>query len=336
MIGMAHDVGRAADVLVDDGDADAGADDDGLAGDRVGRADRGDHARGHGLQGGVIEAAGGDDGEFVAAEAGDQVVAAQGAAQPLGDAADQLVADRVAERVVDVLEMVEIDVEDGRGRPPWRTFSMIASSRSPKNMRLGKPAERIVHGEVPQPRFAGGDGRGRAAHIAEHQAGQQRKSGERDRDERQTLWTISAPGCFGVHANGATDAPCVIGQIEDVVAGGDGFRLDLAQVAQLQTRGDVRQHVFVDELDAQTTGAAASVSGEASSGAVTATRGDDGRAAEKCLQAHGAVQAGILGGSATAGVGCRRGPRTRSRTAVTSGWIQLNQFGSTLRCPSEA
>ena len=41
---MAHDVGGAADVLVDDRDADAGADHDGLVADGVGRADRRDQA----------------------------------------------------------------------------------------------------------------------------------------------------------------------------------------------------------------------------------------------------------------------------------------------------
>ena len=43
-VGVAHDVGRAAGALVDHGDADAGADDDGMAADRVGRAQRCDHA----------------------------------------------------------------------------------------------------------------------------------------------------------------------------------------------------------------------------------------------------------------------------------------------------
>jgi hypothetical protein len=37
-IGVAHDVGRSAGARVDHGDADAGADDDGMAADRVGRA----------------------------------------------------------------------------------------------------------------------------------------------------------------------------------------------------------------------------------------------------------------------------------------------------------
>ena len=38
--------------------------------------------------------------------------------------------------------------------------------------------------EMAQPRFAGGDGRGGAAHVAQHESGKQREAGERDRDER--------------------------------------------------------------------------------------------------------------------------------------------------------
>ena len=68
---------------------------------------------------GVVGAGGGDDRELVAAETRHHVVVTQAAAQPLGDHADQLVADRVAERVVDVLEVIEIDIEDRRRRRPF-------------------------------------------------------------------------------------------------------------------------------------------------------------------------------------------------------------------------
>ena len=66
-----------------------------------------------------------------------------------------------------------------------------------------------------------------------------------------TLWTISAPGCFGVQAKWAIDLRVLVGQIEDVIAGGDDLRADLAQVAQLQARLDFRQHLLVDEFHAQ-------------------------------------------------------------------------------------
>ena len=116
-VGVAQDVGGVAGAAVDHGDADRGADDDVVAVDRIGRADGGDDAAGDRLQRIRIGGADGDDGEFVAAEPRDQIVAAHHAAQALGDVEDELVADVVAERVVDVLEVIEVDVEHGRGRP---------------------------------------------------------------------------------------------------------------------------------------------------------------------------------------------------------------------------
>ena len=52
-----------------------------------------------------------NDGEFVAAEPGRHVGLLETAAQALGDALEQLVADRMAERVVDALELVDVDIE---------------------------------------------------------------------------------------------------------------------------------------------------------------------------------------------------------------------------------
>ncbi len=49
-VGVAQDVGGVAGAAVDDRDADRGADDDVVAADQVGRADRGDDAPGDRLQ----------------------------------------------------------------------------------------------------------------------------------------------------------------------------------------------------------------------------------------------------------------------------------------------
>ena len=114
-VGIAQNVGGIAGAAVDDGNADRGADDDVVAADRIGRAERIDDAAGDSLQRVGIGLAGGDDGELVAAEPGDQIVAAHDAAQPLRDIENERVADVMAERIVDVLEVIEIDVED-RGR----------------------------------------------------------------------------------------------------------------------------------------------------------------------------------------------------------------------------
>ena len=52
------------------------------------------------------------DGEFVAAEAGHRIDAAHHALQPLGHRAEQRIADRMAERIVDALEAVEVEEHD--------------------------------------------------------------------------------------------------------------------------------------------------------------------------------------------------------------------------------
>ena len=112
-VGVAHQGIGAGPARVADGDSDRCADrhlvaldhvrardllDEG-AGERLEQADV-DHARKHRL-------------ELVAAEAADLAVLAHHRLQAVGDLAEQGVADRVAERVVDVLEAIEVDQEQG-------------------------------------------------------------------------------------------------------------------------------------------------------------------------------------------------------------------------------
>ena len=54
--------------------------------------------------------------EFVAAEPGDEILRPQHVAQPVGDRAQQPVAAGMAERIVDLLELVEIDEQQRRQR----------------------------------------------------------------------------------------------------------------------------------------------------------------------------------------------------------------------------
>ena len=70
--------------------------------------------------------------EFVAAEAGDEILWPQHLAQPVRHRAEQLVAAGMAERVVDLLELVEVDEQQRRqtGRlPRWVASSRPISSR---------------------------------------------------------------------------------------------------------------------------------------------------------------------------------------------------------------
>ena len=90
--------------------------------------DRRAQALGHrkGVMGGE---AGQQHGELLAADAEDGVLVADGAAQGLGDLAQRLVADRMAVRVVDALEVVDVDRREREGGvgPSARARSSSAS-----------------------------------------------------------------------------------------------------------------------------------------------------------------------------------------------------------------
>ena len=82
----------------------------------------------------------GDHHELVAAEAPERVGLAHDRRQPRCDRAQQLVAGAVAERVVDRLEVVEIDEQRGdRGSGCGARASSICSTRSRISVRLGRP-----------------------------------------------------------------------------------------------------------------------------------------------------------------------------------------------------
>ncbi len=88
------------------------------------------------------------DGELVAAQAGDDVVAAHGAHEPRGHALEQLVADGVPERVVDALEVVEVDEHhrDLVARAGLeRLAHLLAEQRA-----VGQAGQRVVRGLVPE------------------------------------------------------------------------------------------------------------------------------------------------------------------------------------------
>src|SRR5581483_8628958 len=90
-------------------------DDDILAVHRIRRREAGNDAPGDTLQQIDVRARCVDDGEFIAAEPSHEIVTAEDFVEPKRDVADQFVADRMPECIVDVLEMVEVDVENGPG-----------------------------------------------------------------------------------------------------------------------------------------------------------------------------------------------------------------------------
>ena len=86
--------------------------------------------------------------ELVAAEARDRVALADVLLDPLGDLAQQLVADRVAERVVDDLEAVEVEEEDGQ--PLVVPVGLGHGERQAvvEEQAVGQVRQRVVEGEV--------------------------------------------------------------------------------------------------------------------------------------------------------------------------------------------
>ena len=90
------------------------------------------------------------DRELVAAEAGEHVGLAQAAAQRVGDAHDQLVAGGVAERVVDRLEVVEVEHDRRALRPVALDVGDVALELALERAAVEQPGERVVVGHVAQ------------------------------------------------------------------------------------------------------------------------------------------------------------------------------------------
>ena len=110
-VGVADERVGAGTARVADGDSDRRADRDLVSFDHIGSRDLLDQRSGERFEQADVDRAGKHRLELVAAEAADLAVVAHHRLQALGDLAKQRVADRVAERVVDVLEPVEIDHE---------------------------------------------------------------------------------------------------------------------------------------------------------------------------------------------------------------------------------
>ena len=126
-----------------DRDADAGIARDllALAVDR--HAQRIQDLFGERRQLGLVAGPGLDDRELVAAEPCHQIVAADTGAQAVGDLAQQFVADLVAERIVDALELVDVDIEDRKrlalGKLRHAPLQMAAHQHA-----VGQVGQRVV------------------------------------------------------------------------------------------------------------------------------------------------------------------------------------------------
>ena len=66
-----------------------------------------------------------DDGEFIAAQTRDGIGFARAATQPLGNELQQFVADRMPERIVDTLELVEIEAKHRQALPAFHALEFV-------------------------------------------------------------------------------------------------------------------------------------------------------------------------------------------------------------------
>ena len=107
-VGVAQQQIRVGAVVGKQRDADAGSDVQPVAVDEERFGQRLDQLLRHDGGAARIDQVGLDEDEFVAADTGQRVARAQSSPQPHGDPLQQSVADRMAEGVVDVLEVIEI------------------------------------------------------------------------------------------------------------------------------------------------------------------------------------------------------------------------------------
>src|SRR4029079_19254387 len=119
-VGMTHKLIRRRAVFRGDGEADGRGHADILPLDAKRRFEGLSDAPCQ-SRGGFVPGRGAQDGKLIAAEAREKIMRSQPANQALGDGCDQLIAGLMAERVVDILEAIDIDISgDGTLARPLR------------------------------------------------------------------------------------------------------------------------------------------------------------------------------------------------------------------------
>src|ERR1700690_203298 len=135
LVGVALEQGRVLAVGGIHGDPDAAGNGKSLAFNDDGILQACNQGFGDGLRGGVSGTIFDESEEFITADAGDGIGVADARTQASGDRSQQLVADVMAETVVDDLEGVEVDAEDGKellaaGSAGQRLFQAVLGHRT--------------------------------------------------------------------------------------------------------------------------------------------------------------------------------------------------------------
>ncbi len=140
-VGVLQQLVEIVAVVRRDGHADAGADVDEQPLEDDGRRELGEQPLG-GLLGGLAAGAGQQHGELVTAEPGNGVDLPHGAGQPAADEHEQVVPHVVAEGVVDLLEAVEVEQQQGGSRP---VLLERLGGALREALAVGQPGERVGH-----------------------------------------------------------------------------------------------------------------------------------------------------------------------------------------------
>ncbi len=146
-IGIAHQIVAGQSVERRNRHADRRPDDTAAALDRIGLRQAVDDVRRHVAQLAAIFEVGKNDLEFIAAQPADHFLVADDLEQPFGNLFEQRVAGRMAERVVDLFEAVEIEQHD-------RADALLLRKGGKRGVELfrnvepvGQPGQRIIQRE---------------------------------------------------------------------------------------------------------------------------------------------------------------------------------------------
>jgi len=123
-------------------------------------------------------------GKLVTAQPGDQVAGADAVREPAGHGPQQLIADVMPERVVDLLEPVEVEQEEPGPATGSRRFGQRASGLAQQQRAVGQPGQLIVVRLVlslHRSRGARVDG----GHRQQEQQDEQDRPAHHDRDQRR-------------------------------------------------------------------------------------------------------------------------------------------------------
>ena len=154
----------------------------------------------------------------------------------------------MAERIVDILEVVEVDVEDGGRRGTAAHFLDDRLQAFPEIDAVGQAAKRVVHGKMAQTRLAGRNGRCCPAHVSQHESGKQRETDQRNRDERNDVMHNLGARPFRRPGETADGLAVRVVEIETEIADGQRVLIELAQIGQSQLCGNARERPVVDEF----------------------------------------------------------------------------------------